>query len=54
MVVSVERRTHGNLGSFQEVWLDVDDQTNLGWGSSCIRWADGNVTQSGKLCRHGA
>ena len=36
-----------------EVWLDIKDQTASHWGSSCIRWADGHVTQSGKLCRKG-
>ena len=36
-----------------EVWLDTLDQTPNAWGSSCIRWADGHVTRSGKLCRNG-
>ena len=33
------------------LWLDIDDQEALKWGSSCIRWADGHLTKSGKLCR---
>ena len=32
------------------VFLATSDQTDDGWGSSCIRWGDGHVTRSGKLC----
>ena len=34
------------------VWLETKDETDSRWGSSCIRWADGHVTRSGRLCQH--
>ena len=37
------------FASGTEVWLDVEDQTNSSWGSSCIKWADGHVTKSGNV-----
>ena len=39
-----------SFASGTQVWLDTDDATDSLWGSSCIRWADGHVTKSGKLC----
>ena len=35
------------FSSGTEVWLDVENQQPLKWGSSCIRWSDGHVTMSG-------
>ena len=41
---------HRVFASGTEVWLQTKDETDSSWGSSCIRWADGHVTRSGKLC----
>ena len=38
---------HRSFASGTRVWLDVHDQTDDTWGSSCIEWADGHITKAG-------
>jgi len=51
-----ERTAHGSeiwrreFASGTVVYLKTSDETDSEWGSSCIRWSDGNVTKSGQLC----
>jgi hypothetical protein len=38
------------FASGTKVFLATKDQSTKEWGSSCIRWSDGHVTKSGRLC----
>lgn len=40
------------FSSGTQVWLDPHENTDTSWGSSCIKWSDGAITQSNNFCHH--